>query len=268
MKIILAFAAVLSFLGLVTYTVKKEAAAPAPPTAAADSDWKSAPAKGKPPVLIELFTSEGCSSCPPADKNLAEMAKRSNGDAEVITLGMHVDYWNNLGWTDPFSAAKYSQRQSFYSSTFNLDGVYTPQMVVDGSYQFVGGNSGEANKAIDEATKIPKANVELSAAAENKLKVNISALPEHTFANVFLAIAENNLSTEVKRGENGGHVLSHTSVVRELHTIGTIDAADQDFVTEAEFQIPANWKRENIKLVVFVQVEKTSKVIGVNQIKL
>lgn len=267
MKIILVFAAILGLLGFVTYNVKKDVSTTGPTAIIVDSPQESAPAKRKSSVLVELFTSEGCSSCPPADKNLADLAKRSNGDVEIITLGMHVDYWNNLGWTDSFSAAKYSQRQSFYSNTFNLNGVYTPQMVVDGRYQFVGGNSDEANKAIEGSIKAAKGNIDLST-AENKLKVNISDLPEHTSANVFLAIAENNLSTDVKRGENSGHVLSHTSVVRELRTIGTVNAADKNYTTETALQIPANWKKENIKLVVFVQVESTSKIIGVNQINL
>ena len=268
MKIIVLLVSALSFLGLVTYSsVKKDAAAGEPQNVAVAASKESLSAKGKTPVLVELFTSEGCSSCPPADKNLAALSKQANGDTEIITLGMHVDYWNNLGWNDPFSAAKFSQRQSFYSDTFKLDGVYTPQMVVDGTYQFVGGNSNEAAKAIAEAVKTPKANVEL-AATGSTLKVKISDLPEHTFANVFLAIAEDNLSSSVKRGENGGRVLSHTSVVRELRTIGSFDAAAKNFETETTFQIPANWKRENIKLVVFAQTEKTSRIIGVNQIKL
>ena len=268
MKVILILISVFSFLGLVTYSsVKKDAAVNDPSNIAAGAPEKTSAAKGKTPVLVELFTSEGCSSCPPADRNLAALAKQTGGDAEIITLGMHVDYWNNLGWNDPFSAAKFSRRQSFYSDTFKLDGVYTPQMVVDGSFQFVGGNSGEAAKAVAEAVKTPKANVAL-AATGNTLKVDISDLPEHTFGNIFLAIAEDNLSSNVKRGENSGRVLAHTSVVRELRTIGSFDAAAKIFKTETAFEIPADWKRENIKLVVFAQVEKTSKIIAVNQIKL
>lgn len=171
-------------------------------------------------------------------------------------------------WTDPFSSSKYSERQGFYSNTFKLGGeVYTPQMVVDGSAQFVGGNLDAAQKAISAAAKSPKADVEISV-TENKLSVKISKVPEHTFANVFVAIAEDDLSTAAKRGENGGRTLPHASVVRELRTIGTIAANNNSFETETAFQIQPSWKKQNLKLVVFVQIEKTSRIIGVNQIRL
>lgn len=181
---------------------------------------------------------------------------------------MHVDYWNRLGWSDPFSSAKFSERQGFYSNTFNLGGVYTPQMIVDGAWQFVGGNSDETRKAINQAVKAPKANIELSVAPENKLKVKISAIPEHAFSNVFVAIAEDNLSTSVKNGENGGRTLLHDSVVRELRTIGKIAEKDDQFEIETTLQIQPAWKKDNLKAVVFVQTEKGSRIIGVNQIKL
>jgi hypothetical protein len=140
-------------------------------------------------------------------------------------------------------------------------------MVVDGNRQFVGGNLGEAQKAVTEAVKSPKAEIEL-AVSDDKLKVKISNLPAHSFANVFLAIAENDLSTDVKRGENGGKILTHTAVVRNFKTIGSITAEDKGFETETIFQTPAAWKRKNLKLVVFVQEEEKSKIIGVSQVKL
>ncbi len=137
----------------------------------------------KVPVLVELFTSEGCSSCPPADRVLAQLEKeRTTADAEIITLALHVDYWNYLGWKDEFSSSVYSQRQNGYAEKFNLDSIYTPQMVVDGQNQFVGSNLGTAQKAISEAAKSQKANIEISSVADlknPKLKVNISDLPAH-----------------------------------------------------------------------------------------
>lgn len=267
MKIIIALAAACGFLGLITYSFNKMPVNDAVKENV-ETTAKTSAATSKPLVLVELFTSEGCSSCPPADRALIFLEKEQPySEAEIVPLAMHVDYWNRLGWTDKFSASDYSRRQEFYSNTFKLDGVYTPQMVVDGARQFVGGNLDEAHKAVTEAAKSPKANVELTL-ADDKLKINITELPAHSFANVFLAIAENNLSTEVKRGENGGATLPHTAVVRELKTIGTISDEMKNFNTETAFKLQPDWKKENLKLVVFVQTEQGSRIIGVNQIKL
>ena len=270
MKIALILIAALSFFGVITYNLKtSEDKTESGKTTETSAPQSQTMVEKRSPVLVELFTSEGCSSCPPADKNLIEFnEKQPFAEANVITLSMHVDYWNRLGWTDPFSSAQFSQRQGFYSNTFNLGEVYTPQMVVDGMRQFVGGNSDEARKAINQAVKSPKASVELSIAAGNKLKVKISAIPAHSFSNVFVAIAEDNILTSVRNGENGGRTLPHDSVVRELRTIGSLSEKDNNFETEALFRIQSTWKRGNLKAVVFVQVEKDSQIIGVNQIKL
>ena len=134
--------------------------------------------KSKPPVLVELFTSEGCSSCPPADRALTFLEKQQpNSDAEIITLALHVTYWDDLGWKDIFSAPLFTQRQELYSQKFKLDSIYTPQMIVDGSYQFVGSDLTKAQKAISEAAKTQKAKVEITNVADS-LKVRISEVPQ------------------------------------------------------------------------------------------
>jgi hypothetical protein len=147
--------------------------------------------------------------------------------------------------------------------------VYTPQMVIDGSVQFTGSDSNRATKEILEAAKSPKAAIELLPVdGADKLKVKISGLPEHENATVFLAIAEDNLATNVRRGENSGKTLEHVSVVRELKSIGNVAAQEKSFETETVFQTQPGWKKENLKLVVFVQGNQNRKIYGASRIEL
>jgi hypothetical protein len=222
----------------------------------------------KQPVLVELFTSEGCSSCPPADRALAFLQKEQpNSQAEIITLAFHVDYWDDLGWKDEFSSPFYTQRQQFYARSFRLNSSYTPQMVVDGTFELVGSNLGKATKAIADTLKIPKAKVELSN-AENNLKVKISETQNIEVATVYLAIAEDNLASNVQKGENAGNRLEHISVVRELKMLGKIEPEQGGFEIQTALEFPPNWKRENLKLVVFIQENQSRKVLGVNFTKI
>lgn len=223
--------------------------------------------QSKQPVLIELFTSQGCSSCPPADRALAEMDSRQPfAEAEIITLALHVDYWNYLGWKDEFSSPIFSRRQGLYTSKFKLDGNYTPQMVVDGELHFVGSNTDEAKKAITKALKSEKAKVELSFAGD-KLSVNIPNLPKHGDATVFLAIAESNLKRNINRGENSGKTLEYVSVTREIQSLGMVNAQTNAFNAETNLQFQPEWNKENLKFVVFVQENASRKILGVSQIK-
>lgn len=219
----------------------------------------------KMPVLVELFTSEGCSSCPPADRVLTQLEKEQpNPNAEIITLALHVDYWDSLSWKDEYSSAMFSQRQTVYGQKFQLGSIYTPQMVVDGQTQFVGSNLETANKAITDNAKNAKATIEL-ANADNNLKIKISDAPKHENATVFLAITEDNLASNVRGGENSGKKLEHTSIVRELKSLGMLSAEQKNLELENALQIQPNWKRENLKFVVFVQENASRKILGVNR---
>src|SRR5690349_8763413 len=168
MKIILAVAAVL-LIALVAVVGLKYRRSAGWSLATTDATAESNPSAGgvsaanRVPVVIELFTSEGCSSCPPADAVLMQLEKNQPvAGAEIIALSEHVDYWNYIGWSDPFSSEAFSARQQAYAPIFGNDGVYTPQMVVDGQAEFIGSNSGKAQTAIARAAKLPKAEVKIS----------------------------------------------------------------------------------------------------------
>lgn len=231
------------------------------------------------PVLVELFTSEGCSSCPPADELLIQLEKTQPiPGAEIIVLSQHVDYWNRLGWADPYSSAEFSARQGGYSTAFNQDGVYTPQMVVDGRTEFVGSNNGRAREAIASAATAPKAMVTLSRndspekTGPVRLQARVDKLPAVSSgdtAEVLLAVTESDLRSNVSRGENSGRRLTHTAVVRQLGVIGTIASGKDEAFTAAPVVTPAqDWKREHLRAVVFVQERLSRKVLGAAAIDL
>lgn len=240
----------------------------------AEASRNSAPS----PVLVELFTSEGCSSCPPADELLTRLEQTQPVDgAEVIALSEHVDYWNRLGWTDPYSSSEFSARQNDYARAFDTDGVYTPQMVVDGRAQFVGSNLSRAREAIANASRDSKAAVTVSLASEDiraasiTLDVRVASLPEVAghLAEVLLAITESGLRSSVSRGENAGRRLSHTAVVRKLMPIGSIDSQKgAAFSAQPVVQIEKTWKRDSLKAVVFVQERTSRRVLGAGSVSL
>jgi hypothetical protein len=221
-------------------------------------------------VLVELFTSEGCSSCPPADEVLAKLDKTQPFQGvEIIALSEHVDYWNKLGWIDPYASAEFSGRQSRYADAFRRDSVYTPQMIVDGREEFPGGNGNRARDAIIRAARSPKAKVELLFSGTDnkglKLSVRISGIPEITAgdgADVLLAITENNLRSEVSRGENAGRYLRHSAVVRSLSVLGNVTASQQTFEAQPTVSLAGSWQRDHLRAVVFVQEHNTRRVLG------
>ncbi len=267
MKGIFIFAFVVMIAGLFgCASLKSETATAQTRETKQNQPAKPTETKAKAAVLVELFTSEGCSSCPPADRVLSQLEKQQPNDAaEIITLALHVDYWNYLGWRDEFSQKQFSERQNGYAERFKLDSIYTPQMVVDGQTQFVGSNLGTANKAISDSAKNQKATIEISS-ADNKLKVKITDAPAHDDSYIWLAIAEDDLKTNVRRGENGGKTLDHVSVVREMKLLGNLAAADKTFEAETALQLDSAWKNENLKFVVFVQGKDSKKVFGAKKL--
>jgi hypothetical protein len=227
------------------------------------------------PVLVELFTSEGCSSCPPADALLARLARTQPvAEAHVIALEHHVDYWDQLGWRDPFSSAAATARQEEYAVSFGNNGPYTPQMVVDGTAEFVGNDEGAARRAIDRAARATKAAIELQWSRSNaartalreplEIRINsLAAASKNDAAEVFLAITEDNLHSSVARGENAGRALEHACVVRRLERVGKLDAAGNTaFTAHPLLRIETGWKRPDLRAAVFVQEAKSRRVLA------
>ena len=209
-------------------------------------------------VVVELFTSEGCSSCPPADAVL----ERLENSGEAIVLGEHVTYWDRLGWKDRFSAESFTMRQEEYARHFRIDSAYTPQMVVNGQAEFVGSDEKRARREILKAASEPKARVELSP-GDGEVSIKVSGLPAAAKgADVILAVTETRLDTDVRGGENGGHKLRHTGVVRSISTVGRVDGKAGDYAAQARYRLDPSWKRENLKLVVFLQDRTSKKIWG------
>jgi hypothetical protein len=226
------------------------------------------PATDRHPVLVELFTSEGCSSCPPADRNLTFLeTQQPVRKAEIITLAFHVDYWDRLGWKDRFSSPLFSRRQEVYSQALKLDSNYTPQMIVDGVSEFVGSDSGKASTEISKAADSAKADLQI-AIEGNQLKVKVTNAPEHRDSTIYAAIAEDGLSSRVERGENSGKTLEHLSVVRELKTLGTLGAGKREVELPSGVQVSPEWNAGKLKVVVFVQENESRKIFGVGRAKI
>jgi|ERR1041385_4554721 hypothetical protein len=222
----------------------------------------SEPGPPRKAVVVELFTSEGCSSCPPADELLTHLRQDlSAKNIQVIPLGFHVDYWNSLGWKDRFSSAEYSQRQEQYTQSLRVDGPYTPEMVVGGAVEFVGNDAGQAQRTIREAASQPEvATVKITSAAADQLAVQVTAPSSAKDDQVVLAITEDNLTTQVGSGENGGRTLHHAAVVRELRQLGKLH--EGGFVTNVPLKLQKDWKRNDLHAVVFVQQGGTGKILG------
>jgi hypothetical protein len=247
------------------------------PRGAANAAARQASSAGTTPVLVELFTSEGCSSCPTADALLARLQRSQPiPDAEVLALEEHVDYWDSLGWRDRFSSQQFSARQSAYIDRLRLSSEYTPQMIVDGTDQFAGNDVVHALRAIAQAAGTPKLALSLSQLSVdgNRIAGQVrvprpaasrrkSAPVPH--ADVYAALVQSVASTQVLTGENGGQTLHHVSVVREMQRIGSLAQAAS---TRLKFSLDAPSDAASaepgvaLRVVVFVQRAGQGAVLG------
>ncbi|HEX3386734.1 MAG TPA: DUF1223 domain-containing protein [Mucilaginibacter sp.] len=211
-------------------------------------------------AVVELFTSEGCSSCPPADALIAKVHKETS-DKPIYILAYHVDYWNRLGWKDAFSSAEYSARQQQYARWLKSSEIYTPQVIVNGSREFVGSDEGVLRNTIKTNLAEPaKTDLTLTGlkAAENKINVKYEAKGATENSVLMVALVERNATTKVMKGENAGRTLSHVQIVRELqnvklssHTAGTVSLA-----------IPSGFTPEGFEMIAFIQNTSSGAITG------
>ena len=219
------------------------------------------------PILVELFTSEGCSSCPPADVVLANLERNQGiAGARVVPLGLHVDYWDRLGWTDPFSSARMTERQRSYSTLGS--GSYTPQAVVDGAKETVGSRRAALELFVTEAAKRPHASLTIEvaprtdAAAPFLVSLKIGALPAGSAADAeaVVALTQNAARVAIPRGENSGSTLEHTAIARELVVVWPAPAAGGSLKTS--LNSPAGIAPKDLRIVAFVQERASRRVLG------
>ena len=226
------------------------------------------PAPGGPAVVLELFTSQGCSSCPPADATLSRLGRDEGLRGRVVPLAFHVDYWNYIGWADPFSSPEWSARQRAYSPPLGLDGVYTPQLVVNGRAHLNGSDESGIRELIAEASRAPAARVSVETErAGDGFAVRVRAeLPERLDAGRLRAVVvlfENGVATEVRRGENRGRTLANDYVVRRLEEAFELGpeagARGEGRVT---FAVDPSWRAEHLGVAAFLQDPETMRIHG------
>jgi hypothetical protein len=229
--------------------------------------------RGEPVAVVELFTSEGCSSCPPADRNLQRLARLGmTTQRNLIPLSFHVDYWNDLGWTDPLSQSAFSDRQREYAAAMQTSNVYTPQMIVNGQVEFVGSSEKASDKAIERALKTPVKHLvdltipEVGAGQKLQLRYHVEAVNPATDADsdfvLNVAIVSEIETFDVPRGENEGKKLSHAWVVKSFEVLSL---EKQDGVLEIDTKYI---KPGHTRLVAYVQARESWEITGASTIPL
>lgn len=224
----------------------------------APSSVLTGPAKGF--AVVELFTSEGCSSCPPADQLVARI-QQEDRDQPVYILAFHVDYWDRLGWKDGFSDSRYTQRQHRYASWLNLESIYTPQIVVNGRKEFVGSQEGTLRSAIHSGLdQMPAARLTVGDIRVDQGKVSWHYQVQNAVANssLIVALVQRSATTDVKAGENTGRTLSHVQIVRNFTATGVGTGA----TGTGSLQLPQGLAAANEELIAFVQYDDNGQIVA------
>ena len=207
-------------------------------------------------ALVELFTSEGCSSCPPADIILEEVQKKYN-DKNVLLVSYHVDYWDKLGWKDAFSNAVFTARQEYYADIFRLNSIYTPQIVVNGKAEFVGSNKEKLISSIeDQLNEKPAASIKLNAIQSTEGKIDVRYSAEGTDAKkeqAILVLIQKMATNEIKKGENKGKTLRHINIVRNIFYLPLKEKT-------TNFAIPAGFSKEDFIVAGYIQDKRSGEI--------
>jgi hypothetical protein len=207
-------------------------------------------------ALIELFTSEGCSSCPAADVILEEVQKKYS-DKNVLVLGYHVDYWDKLGWKDIFSDASFTQRQEYYTNIFRLNSIYTPQVVVNGKKEFVGSNKSKLISSIEEQlNEKPEVSIKLNVVQNSEGKIDVHYSTEGTDTKkeqAILVLIQKIATNEIKKGENTGRTLHHINIVRNIFYLPLKEKT-------TSFTLPAGLKKEDVFVAGFIQDKRSGNI--------
>ncbi|HKW01462.1 MAG TPA: DUF1223 domain-containing protein [Vicinamibacterales bacterium] len=220
------------------------------------------------PVVVELFTSEGCSSCPPADAALIDLLEHQPiAGVQVIGLSEHVDYWDRQGWKDPFSDHLFTQRQQGYATAAGSTEVFTPQMFVDGGAPFVGSDRAAALAAIRLAASQPKPGIDLNVSGGSAYSVAIAPSRALAGAQVWLAIVEDGLASKVTGGENSGRALRHAAVTRRLTSLGKT-GKDGAFAHEGRLDLDPRWKLAALHAIVIVQPGSFGRIAAARSVPL
>lgn len=217
-------------------------------------------------ALLELYTSEGCSSCPPADRWVAELPRNGFTQDRVVPLAFHVDYWNYLGWVDPFAQSNFTQRQRDFAHHTNAATVYTPELVLSGREyrRWWGGSFERSVRQVNRAA--PDADIELKLDRHgNTLQIDGRAVLRQTqgaapTADLYVALYENNLSNKISAGENSGRTLQHSFVVRRLFGPLAFDTRDHARFRQ-KLALAAGWKPEDLGVAAFVQESKGTRIL-------
>ena len=226
-------------------------------------------------VVAELFTSEGCSSCPPADQVLSRLVREPLGGVVVLALGEHVDYWDHLGWRDRFSSPVFSSRQSEYQGeVFRTGSIYTPQLVIDGQFEAVGSDVSAVRRAIATAAKTPKAALDMAAWSADvghvgvHVRVNLpSGVAVLGPADVVVALTQDHLTSDVHRGENRGRSLAHSAVVRSLTAIGSLKPPVRTFEATATVPIAPDWNLADVRMIGLLQERRSRRIVGAGSVR-
>lgn len=226
------------------------------------------PTKGALPVLVELFTSEGCSTCPPADLMLEQMDKQPIPGAQLIVLSEHVDYWDHDGWKDPYSSSSSTDRQNEYIRAFGLKTAYTPQIFIDGASELRLNDPQQLNQVFQKALSAPKIRVRIASLTVEATtstvvrgRIEVDENPEKHKADVYVVAALDHAESQVLRGENGGKHLTHVAVVQEIKRIAKLEKG-KNLAQDFELKIKPGTDPANLRIVALVQESGPGRVLG------